>query len=112
MIRSVVLSLFTSPRAGLLFGELFFKLLGMRQKGEGIDLSQVKRVLVVRLDKIGDMVRPPPFLRELRGLLPNAWITLIVKPGEPLPGGQRVSCDRTVRKFNSGALHANVCVRT
>jgi heptosyltransferase-2 len=34
----------------------------------------------VRLDEIGDVVMTSPFLRELRRLLPNAWITLLVKP--------------------------------
>ncbi|MEM1995641.1 MAG: glycosyltransferase family 9 protein [Thermoplasmatales archaeon] len=44
------------------------------------DLSQVKRVLVIRLDEIGDVVMTTPFLRELRRNLPDAWITLVVKP--------------------------------
>jgi heptosyltransferase-2 len=32
------------------------------------------------LDEIGDMVLTTPFLRELRRNLPDAWITLLVKP--------------------------------
>ncbi|MBW8001340.1 MAG: glycosyltransferase family 9 protein [Planctomycetes bacterium] len=43
-----------------------------------IDLNNINRVLVVRLDDIGDMVLTTPFIRELRRNLPNAWITLIV----------------------------------
>ena len=48
--------------------------------GQPIDLTHVKHVLVVRPDEIGDLVLTTPFLRELRGLLPDAWITLVVNP--------------------------------
>jgi len=44
------------------------------------DLSLVKRVLVVRLDAIGDVVMTTPLLRELRRSLPDAHITLVVNP--------------------------------
>ena len=40
-----------------------------------------KAILVVRLDEIGDMVMTTPFLRELRRLYPDTFITLVVKPG-------------------------------
>jgi ADP-heptose:LPS heptosyltransferase len=43
-------------------------------------LSRAERVLVVRLDQIGDMVLTTPFLRELRRNLPQASITLVVRP--------------------------------
>lgn len=39
------------------------------------------RVLVIRLDEIGDLVLTTPFLRELHTFQPDAWISLIVKPG-------------------------------
>jgi len=45
-----------------------------------VDLSQIKKVLVIRLDQIGDVVMTAPSLRELRRNLPNAWITLVVNP--------------------------------
>jgi len=51
-----------------------------RRNDQPIDLSQIKRVLVVRLDEIGDVVLTIPMLRELRRNLPNARITLLVKP--------------------------------
>jgi lipopolysaccharide heptosyltransferase II len=70
----------TSPHVTFLAGEPTFWLLGMRGRKRKNDLSQVKRVLVVRLDQIGDVVLTTPFLRELRRNLPNAWITLVVKP--------------------------------
>ena len=43
-------------------------------------LTDIKHVLVVRLDGIGDMVLTTPFLRELRRNLPQAAITLVVRP--------------------------------
>lgn len=68
------------PRAAHLLGESLFCLIRMRDGMGMIDLAQVRRVLVVRLDEIGDVVMTTPFLRELRRLLPDAWITLVVKP--------------------------------
>ncbi len=37
-------------------------------------------MLIVRLDEIGDVILTTPFFRELRRNLPDAWITLVVKP--------------------------------
>lgn len=42
--------------------------------------SNIKRVLVIRLDEIGDVAMNTSFLRELRNNLPDAKITLLVKP--------------------------------
>lgn len=39
-----------------------------------------KRILLLRLDEIGDVVLTTPFLRELRKSYPEANITLVVKP--------------------------------
>jgi heptosyltransferase-2 len=39
-----------------------------------------ERILVIRLDEIGDVVLTTPFLRELRREFPEGWITLVVKP--------------------------------
>lgn len=75
-----VLNRITSSRAAVLLGEPLFRLLGMRCKKRAINLRNVNRVLVVRLDEIGDVVMMTPFLRELRRNLPDAWITLVVKP--------------------------------
>jgi ADP-heptose:LPS heptosyltransferase len=62
----------------LLFGNVFFWFLGRQSKSGRIDLTQIRRVLVVRLDEIGDLVLTTPFLRELRRNLPGASITLLV----------------------------------
>jgi heptosyltransferase-2 len=67
-------------RTVFFFGEPFFWLLGLRRNQQDIDLQQVRRVLIMRLDEVGDVVMSAPFLRELRRNLPDAWITLIVKP--------------------------------
>ena len=75
-----MLSSLMSSRATYLAGEPCFWLMGRRGKSRPSDLAQVKRVLVVRLDEIGDVLMTTPFLRELRQNLPNAWITLVVKP--------------------------------
>src|SRR3990172_7058464 len=69
-----------SPRLARLVGEPCFRLFGMPRDGGEIDPGCLKRVLVVRLDEIGDVIMTTPFLRELRRLLPDAWITLVVKP--------------------------------
>jgi ADP-heptose:LPS heptosyltransferase len=42
--------------------------------------SSVKRVLVIRLDNVGDMVMLGPALRTLRAALPEAHITLMATP--------------------------------
>lgn len=42
--------------------------------------SQINKILVFRLDEIGDVVMTTPFIRELRRNFPKANITLIVKP--------------------------------
>ncbi len=67
-------------RGLLAFGEVSFWLLGLRRKGAGEEFTHIKRVLVLRLDEIGDVVMTTPFLRELRRNMPRAWITLVVKP--------------------------------
>jgi ADP-heptose:LPS heptosyltransferase len=50
------------------------------QAGRLPGISTFRRVIVVRLDSIGDMVLTTPFLRELRRSLPQASITLVVRP--------------------------------
>lgn len=93
-------------------GEPLFWLMGLRGKGEEINLSRIRRVLVVRLDDIGDMVLTTPFLRELRRNIPKSWITLVVKPRvynlvETCPYVNEVlSCDlRIARKFGKLIIH-------
>jgi lipopolysaccharide heptosyltransferase II len=61
-------------------GGPLFALLGRRRSCRGIDLSSLHRILVVRLDDIGDLVLSTPFLRNLRNVVPRAFITLVVKP--------------------------------
>ena len=75
--RAVLLA--TSVPFILLFGEFLFHVLGMRRSGPRV-LSSYRRILIVRLDEIGDVVMTTPLLRELRRNIPHAWITLVVKP--------------------------------
>src|SRR5437773_6120694 len=64
----------------LFFGKALFWFMGRRESTGRIDLTRIERVLIVRLDEIGDVVMTTPSLRELRRNLPNASITLLVKP--------------------------------
>lgn len=57
-----------------------FELRRRRLESRGGDLRRVRRVLVLRLDEIGDVVLTTPFLREVRRNLPSARITLLVGP--------------------------------
>lgn len=75
-----VLALLMAPQTTRLLGEPFFWFMGMRGKGQAIDLSQVKHMLIIRLDAMGDLVMTTSFLRELRRNCPSAQITLIVSP--------------------------------
>ena len=43
-------------------------------------LQEYKKILLIRLDEIGDIVLTTPLLREMRSNYPEADITLIVKP--------------------------------
>ena len=60
-------------------GEPFFWLTA-RRSGRAPAPLEARRVLVVKLDEIGDVVLSSGSLRELRRALPAARITLVVKP--------------------------------
>ena len=64
----------------MLVGEPLFRIKGLRSAEDTITLARASRVLIVRLDDIGDVVLTSPLLRELRMNLPSAWITLVVRP--------------------------------
>jgi ADP-heptose:LPS heptosyltransferase len=53
---------------------------GGKAGGTDILVQHARSILVVRPDTIGDLVLLSPFLRELRRINPNAWITLVVDP--------------------------------
>ncbi|MEM2293081.1 MAG: glycosyltransferase family 9 protein [Nitrososphaeria archaeon] len=69
-----------SPKVTYFWGELFFKIMGMRCKRYDLTLTEIQKVLIIRLDEIGDIVMTTPFLREIRRNLPSAWIALVVNP--------------------------------
>ncbi len=56
----------------------FFVTLKVGHPDININLFNINKVLIIRLDEIGDVVLAVPFLRELRRNLPNAWISLVV----------------------------------
>jgi heptosyltransferase-2 len=68
------------PRLSVCLGAILLKVLGRRQKGRRLNPERLQRVLVVRLDAVGDVIVTTPFLRELRRFMPGAWITLVVRP--------------------------------
>ncbi|QYN31898.1 glycosyltransferase family 9 protein [Pseudonocardia sp. DSM 110487] len=49
-------------------------------RGGPVDLSTIRRVLVVRADNIGDVVTTTPALRALRAAAPDAAIDLLASP--------------------------------
>jgi heptosyltransferase-2 len=61
-------------------GALFYRRAAGGRDAAELDLSRLERVLIVRLDKIGDIVLSTSFFRELRRNVPRARITLIVSP--------------------------------
>ena len=79
-LRVKIISKIISPVTTVLWGEIFFRCLRRRRSKAPINVNITKRILVVRLDEIGDVVLFLPFLRELRGNASGAWVTLVVKP--------------------------------
>lgn len=66
--------------ASWMLSEPLFWLSGLRGGGRGRAVSEWTRILVVRLDEVGDVVLTSPMLRELRRCAPAAYIELVVKP--------------------------------
>jgi len=50
----------------------------------GGPLEGARRILVIRLDNVGDVVLQTPALRALRRVLPDAHVTLLASPGGAL----------------------------
>ena len=69
-----------SPETIFRFGEVLFRWAGYRPGVVSTDLKQLRAILVIRLDEIGDVVLTVPFLRELRKNSPKAFISIVVKP--------------------------------
>ena len=67
-------------------------------------VAQPQRILVVRLDEIGDCVLTIPFLRELRRAYPQAQIDLVVKSG---PYGALSVCESCVCRGETAAPRAS-----
>jgi len=52
--------------------------LAFEAPGRSLDLSKLRRILVVKLDHIGDWILATPFLRSLRTNAPTAMIDVVV----------------------------------
>ncbi len=71
-----------APSITTWIGESVFRRSGRRvAAAAGPDVAHARRILVVRLDKIGDVVLTTAFLRELARSAPRARITVVVSPG-------------------------------
>lgn len=70
---------YSNPYVVTFIGEIIFRLLRKRND-KNKDFLKCKRILVVCLDEIGDVVLTTPFIRELRRNFPDSSITFVVKP--------------------------------
>jgi heptosyltransferase II len=69
-----------------------------RHKSDGLveepmfDKEKIKRIVVIRLDKVGDLILSTPFLRNLRENFPHAHIAVVVTPytEQILEGNRRI----------------------
>lgn len=76
------LRLLLAPSAVLRLGEPLFRLMGRRSEHAAAnDFRSYQRLLVIRLDEIGDVVLSTAFVRELRRQFPDADITWVVRSG-------------------------------
>src|SRR5512142_2702600 len=71
--------------------------------------EQVRRVLLVRLDNVGDVIMLGPAVRALRHALPAAHLALLASPAGAqaaplLPGLDEILSTRAVGQDASGAM--------
>ncbi len=55
-------------------------ILGTRHKAQGTSEDKYKRILIVRTDRIGDVLLSTPVIKNLRDAYPNAYIAMMVSP--------------------------------
>lgn len=69
----------SAPSVGIIrcAAALLFPVCGLRENRPAAD---IRSILLIRLDELGDLIMTTPLVRELRRSFPNAWITLIVQP--------------------------------
>jgi len=70
----------TGPAAVRRIGAFFPAIRASRATVEPSNIRHARRVLVIRLDALGDLILTTPFLRELRRNLPEANISLLIAP--------------------------------
>jgi heptosyltransferase-2 len=54
------------------------RILARRLESDVLDGRNIRKILIIKLDRIGDMVLASPFFRELRRNYPHAFITALV----------------------------------
>lgn len=64
----------------LSFIKVILKIFGYNKPEQDIGNSLINKILIIRLDEIGDVVLTSPFIREIKRNYPCAEITLLVKP--------------------------------
>lgn len=55
-------------------------LMALNKEGKHKKVNEIKNILIIRLDGIGDVILSFPFFRELRKNFPHSFITLLVGP--------------------------------
>jgi len=70
----------TDPATSLILGKILSPASAAKNNLPIPPVNLLKRIAVIRLDEIGDVVLTGPFLRELRKAAPETLITLVVKP--------------------------------
>lgn len=78
MITSLSDLIYLQTTMALILGRIITK--GKADNRSRIDSDNIKKILVIKTDEIGDFVLVTPFLRELRIMFPRAFITLVVNP--------------------------------
>lgn len=76
-LKRQIENLFASPTASRVFSLCVCWCHRLARAAPHAAQAHPMRILVIRLDRIGDLVLTSPLLRELRRSFPQAWITLV-----------------------------------
>jgi len=57
-----------------------FRFMHIMPKCKDIEPTQVKRILIIRIDRIGDVVLSTPVIKALRTAYPESYIAMMVRP--------------------------------
>ncbi|MCL6621940.1 MAG: hypothetical protein K6T55_07525 [Syntrophobacterales bacterium] len=68
------------PLATWVLGHPLYHIYRRIPSNYNLSRNSLEKIIIIRLDEIGDLILTSPFIRELRRNLPNSYITLVVKP--------------------------------